>query len=94
MTEENLTPADLPLTNLPTAEHPTGELPPTDLPTDAHSYWHSHSFPQRPMPEPLPAALEKLGASPFPKSKFPFLGFIATVYDQIANSVHHKKKPE
>ena len=44
--------------------------------------------------EPLPEApdlslgtlsvLERLGPSPFPKSGFPFLGFLATVYDHIA----------
>ncbi len=34
--------------------------------------------------EPLPPALEKLGPSPFAKNRFPFLGFLATVYDHIA----------
>ena len=28
--------------------------------------------------------LERLGPSPFPKAKFPFLGFLATVYDHVA----------
>jgi hypothetical protein len=32
----------------------------------------------------LPAALEKLGPSPFAKNRFPFLGFLATVYDHVA----------
>ena len=32
----------------------------------------------------LPSALEKLGPSPFAKNRFPFLGFLATVYDHIA----------
>jgi len=35
----------------------------------------------------LPPALEKLGPSPFPKSGFPFLGFLATVYDHISSHV-------
>ena len=34
-----------------------------------------------------PSALERLGPSPFPKSGFPFLGFLATVYDHIATHV-------
>jgi len=33
---------------------------------------------------PAPPALEKLGPSPFAKTRFPFLGFLATVYDHIA----------
>jgi hypothetical protein len=37
----------------------------------------------------LPSALERLGPSPFPKSGFPFLGFLATVYDHIAQHVGH-----
>ena len=31
-----------------------------------------------------PPVLERLGPSPFPKAKFPFLGFLATVYDHVA----------
>lgn len=31
-----------------------------------------------------PAALQRLGAAPFPKGKFPFLGFLATVYEHVA----------
>lgn len=31
-----------------------------------------------------PSALEQLGPSPFPKNKFPFLGFLASVYDHVA----------
>ena len=30
------------------------------------------------------SALQRLGAAPFPKSRFPFLGFLATVYDHVA----------
>jgi hypothetical protein len=33
------------------------------------------------------SALERLGPSPFPKSGFPFLGFLATVYDHVATHV-------
>jgi hypothetical protein len=50
------------------------------------SFWQ----PAEPLPEApeLPpgtlSVLERLGPSPFPKSGFPFLGFLATVYDHIA----------
>lgn len=40
-----------------------------------------------PIAEGTPSALEKLGPSPFPKSGFPFLGFLATTYDHIAAHV-------
>jgi len=35
----------------------------------------------------MQSALERLGPVPFPKSGFPFLGFLATVYDQVATNV-------
>ena len=39
------------------------------------------------VPPQIPPALERLGPSPFPKSGFPFLGFLATVYDHVASHV-------
>ena len=33
------------------------------------------------------SVLELLGPSPFPKNKFPFLGFLASVYDHVASCV-------
>jgi len=54
--------------------------------TEEESFWH----PAEPLPEPpdlsptILSVLERLGPSPFPKSGFPFLGFLATVYDHIA----------
>jgi hypothetical protein len=57
--------------------------PPDDLPTDAAAFWQPVPLPPRPEPHELPSALERLGPSPFPKSKFPFLGFLATVYDEV-----------
>jgi hypothetical protein len=62
-------------------------VPPEELPADAATFWHAPGLPPRPAPRELPSALERLGASPFPKSRFPFLGFLATVYDQVAGSV-------
>ena len=57
--------------------------PPEDLPTDAAAFWQSPPIPPRPQVHDVPSALERLGPSPFPKSKFPFLGFLATVYDEV-----------
>lgn len=42
------------------------------------------------MDENLPPVLEKLGPSPFAKTRFPFLGFLATVYDHIATQVRQR----
>jgi hypothetical protein len=39
------------------------------------------------VPAEVPPALERLGPSPFPRSGFPFLGFLATVYDHVASHV-------
>jgi hypothetical protein len=39
------------------------------------------------VPPDATSALERLGPSPFPKSGFPFLGFLATVYDHVATHV-------
>ena len=69
------------------SDTPDTPIPPEDLPTSAVEFWHSAPLPERPAPRELPSALERLGASPFPKSRFPFLGFLATVYDQVAAAV-------
>lgn len=61
------------------------DLPPEELPADATLYWQDAPIPPRPPAEDLPSALERLGPSPFPKSRFPFLGFLATVYDEVAS---------
>jgi hypothetical protein len=62
-----------------------------DKPLDAapDSFWD----PTTPLPEPpslpanAPSALARLGPSPFPKSGFPFLGFLDTVYEHVAGHV-------
>jgi hypothetical protein len=59
-------------------------LPPEDLPNEAATFWQAAPLPLRPASPELPSALERLGPSPFGKSKFPFLGFLATVYDEVA----------
>ena len=38
----------------------------------------------RPAPGSRISALERLGAWPFSRGSFPCLGFLATVYDQVA----------
>jgi hypothetical protein len=69
---------------------PDEKSPPEELPADSASFWHVFPLSPRPEPRDLPSALERLGPSPFPKSRFPFLGFLATVYDQVAASVRRR----
>ena len=59
----------------------------TDLTPD-NFYAPQDELPDPPeLPAETPSALERLGPSPFPKAKFPFLGFLATVYDHVATHV-------
>lgn len=56
--------------------------------TDDPFYTPIDDLPDPPdLPPDTPSALERLGPSPFPKAKFPFLGFLATVYDHVATHV-------
>jgi hypothetical protein len=60
-----------------------------ELPTDPKAFYRAGREAGEltpPSMEGLPSALERLGPSPFPKSGFPFLGFLATLYDQIAST--------
>jgi len=60
--------------------------PPWDLPTDPERFWRAGADADvlRAPEGDAPSALQRLGAAPFSKSKFPFLGFLATVYDHVA----------
>jgi hypothetical protein len=63
---------------------PTPTPPP--LPTDPKSFYCAGPDLDalQPAPADAPSALERLGPSPFPKAKFPFLGFLASVYDHVS----------
>jgi len=54
----------------------------------ADAFWIAAELTDAPdAPNDAVSALERLGPSPFPKSGFPFLGFLATVYDHVATHV-------
>jgi hypothetical protein len=55
----------------------------------ARFYARQHELPDLAVPRE-PSALERLGPAPFPKGRFPFLGFLATVYDHI--SAHAQRR--
>jgi hypothetical protein len=58
----------------------------SDLPSDPAVFYRAsaqlHSL--HPPPPDAQSALHRLGPSPFPKSGFPLIGFLATLYDHIA----------
>jgi hypothetical protein len=60
----------------------TTEQPPTDR--DAFFRAGADVDVLQPPSPDVPPALSRLGAAPFPKGKFPFLGFLATVYEHVA----------
>jgi hypothetical protein len=59
------------------------------VPADPEDFWApTESLADAPeLPADAQSALERLGPTPFPKSGFPFLGFLATVYDHVATHV-------
>ena len=47
-------------------------------------------LPKLPVPSNTVSPLRKLGTSPFPKSGFPTLGFLETVYEHIQDRARHR----
>jgi hypothetical protein len=73
---------------------------PPPLPDDPHVFWSAAvALDEFDLPAERPAVppLERLGPSPFPRSGFPLIGFLATVYDHVANFArsreHHADHP-
>lgn len=60
-----------------------------ELPSDPDLFY-SAGTPVAELPVPdlsaHPSALERLGPSPFPRSGFPFIGFLATLYEQVSGA--------
>jgi hypothetical protein len=66
---------------------PGGDPPPAELPLSPRLFWSvGPDFDTVPeAPEVTPAdVLEQLGPPPFPKTGFPFIGFLATIYEHVA----------
>ncbi len=62
-----------------------------ELPTDPQEFFRAGEIGALPMGGDAPGVLERLGPSPFPKAKFPFLGFLATVYDHVATHARSRE---
>jgi hypothetical protein len=73
----------------------TESPPPPPLPADPRSFYVAGPGIDSLLPAPpdAPSALERLGPSPFPKAKFPFLGFLASVYDHVSSHAKTRTTP-
>lgn len=75
-----------------------GSAPATQDAGTVRDFYRGGALPLLPATsDQLPSVLEKLGQPPFPKNKFPFLGFLASIYDHIAERAHLRQngdKPE
>ena len=91
-------PADVRSPSQPADEPRPPLTPPDDLPSDPQAFWGGadRSELERLADRPeaaLPSALQRLGPLPLPRSGFPLIGFLATVYDHVANSMRQPKPP-
>jgi hypothetical protein len=69
------------------------QIPPTSVDT-SDAFWRTGEDLAKlapPPPAPLVPALQRVGPWPFPKNRFPFLGFLATVYDHVAERMSRKR---
>ncbi|NOX59359.1 MAG: hypothetical protein GXP29_10945 [Planctomycetes bacterium] len=73
-----------------TIENNLEPAPPKDLPSSALDFWAEpdelHELADS-QPTSTNDVLGTLGPPPFPKTGFPFIGFLATVYDHVATQV-------
>jgi hypothetical protein len=70
---------------------PKPAAPTLDLPTDPVEFFRAgENLDVLASATDVSPVLERLGPSPFPKTKFPFLGFLATVYDHVATHARNR----
>ncbi|MCK4659578.1 MAG: hypothetical protein KAV82_08680 [Phycisphaerae bacterium] len=74
----------------------TDRTPPL-LPDDPRAFWSAaeglDELELPPKPESAPT-LERLVPSPFPRSGFPLIGFLATVYDHVSGFARQTHEPK
>lgn len=69
---------------------------PVELPRSPRLFWSARpEFAELKAPQgpAEPSALERLGPPPFAKSGFPFIGFLATIYDHVATHAGPRNCP-
>ncbi|MFH0982544.1 MAG: hypothetical protein V2A79_13545 [Planctomycetota bacterium] len=85
---------DVPGTRPPLAAGAAPE--PSTLPADPSRFWSAAvNLDQVELPARRESAstLERLPPSPFPRSGFPLVGFLATVYDHVAAHARARHEP-
>ncbi|CAN5431207.1 hypothetical protein BH10PLA1_BH10PLA1_06700 [soil metagenome] len=75
------------------------QAPPADLPTDAAAFWGNTPadlfVAETDAGSEIPV-IDQLGAAPFKKQDkggFPFLGFLASVYEHVSTTAHSELNP-
>ncbi len=68
----------------PASTDGTVQPPPMDLPAAAEAFFSPSGQTAMPTLEGA-SALDRLGSSPLPKSGFPFLGFMASLYEHVSD---------
>jgi hypothetical protein len=77
----------------------TAADPPTDLPVDPAAFWGDVAHDLTPVDTSVSTevpVLDQLGAAPFKKPDkggFPFLGFLAGVYEHVSTSAQSELHP-
>ena len=74
----------------------SGGQAPADLPRVPRLFWSARpdfdDLAELPAAD-VPDVLERLGPPPFPKTGFPFIGFLATIYDHVAGHAQRRDAP-
>ena len=73
------------------------EQPPSYLPAEAESFFRAGAdldlLNSVAPPQPAQHVLEQLGPPPFRKTSFPMMGFLASMYEQVAAHVAGRETP-
>ena len=74
------------------------QQPPPYLPSDAANFFRAGPdldlLNSVPPPQPGQHVLEQLGPPPFRKTSFPMMGFLASMYEQVAAHVAGRETPQ
>ncbi len=83
-------------TRRPRRTRATAPVEPVDLPTDPAAFYAARIDLDEIGPAPeteCPPALKRLGPPPFAHLSFPLIGFLATLYDHVAECARKMIKP-
>ncbi|HKQ46678.1 MAG TPA: hypothetical protein VJZ71_01265 [Phycisphaerae bacterium] len=76
---------------------PSADVIPAGLPTDPRGFWRASSnlaMLRPPDDVDRTPTLKRLGPLPFSGSGFPLMGFLATLFEHVANSAREEVMPD